>query len=223
MLNYTLTNNNFNQISPIEPIILDFYAYFLIIIFLLCVCCNSFLLISQSRYKELYSPSLNYLIIAITASNLFGSIQFPALIYSNFIRKWAFSKLFCHLIGWLMYFVGCMQVFLMAAICYETNFNITTPLGIEVIANIRAGLFLNDASEITVNILSLYNNSLLPLSGDGQSHDSDIGSDSNYLTTTNMLVGTNTTSTIAYIASRAIALTRNLTVRTKGYYDYSIL
>jgi hypothetical protein len=127
MLNYTLTNNNFNQISPIEPIILDFYAYFLIIIFLLCVCCNSFLLISQSRYKELYSPSLNYLIIAITASNLFGSIQFPVLIYSNFIRKWAFSKFLCHLAGWLMYFVGCMQVFLMAAICYERNFSITNP------------------------------------------------------------------------------------------------
>ena len=123
----SLTNNNLNQISPIEPIKLDFYAYFLIIIFLLCVCCNSFLLISQSRYKELYSPSLNYLIIAITASNLFGSIQFPALIYSNFIRKWAFSKLFCHLIGWLMYFVGCMQIFTMAAISFERYYILKNP------------------------------------------------------------------------------------------------
>jgi hypothetical protein len=127
MLNNTLIDNNYNQISPIGPIILDIYAYFLTIIFLLCVSCNSFLLISQSRHKELYSPSLNYLIIAITASNLFGSLQFPVLIYSNFIRKWAFSKLLCHLVGWLMYFVGCMQVFLMAAICFERNFSITNP------------------------------------------------------------------------------------------------
>jgi len=84
-----MNNNSFrnlNQISPLEPIWLDFFVCFLIITFVLCVSCNLCLLITFLRFKDLRC-SINYLIIAITISNLFGSLQFPFIIYSNYIRK----------------------------------------------------------------------------------------------------------------------------------------
>jgi hypothetical protein len=87
MQNISLNENNFNQTSPLKPFILDIYAGFLIITFFLCVICNSFLLITFIRFKELRLFSLNLLIIAISVCNLIGSLQFPALIYSNFVRK----------------------------------------------------------------------------------------------------------------------------------------
>jgi hypothetical protein len=86
MFNDSFKENSFNQISPIDPVVLNFYASFLIIIFFLCVICNSYLLITFVRFKDLLCP-LNMLIFAITACNLFASLQFPPVIYSNLIRK----------------------------------------------------------------------------------------------------------------------------------------
>ena len=86
MPNYSNESNDFNLISPIDPFILNFYASFLITIFLLCIICNSYLLITFVRFKDLLCP-LNMLIFAITACNLFASLQFPPVIYSNLIRK----------------------------------------------------------------------------------------------------------------------------------------
>jgi hypothetical protein len=111
-----------------------------------------------------------------------------------------------------------------SVVATRTNFTISTPLGIEVIANIRTGSYIGAiASDLTINLLSTYNNILTPLSGDGQSYDSDIGSDITYVTGTNMQIATDSSSQISYIASRATALNLPLVVRTKGYYDYSIL
>lgn len=83
MFNYS---NKENVLSPIEPFVLDLYASFLIIIFLLCIICNSHLLIAFVRFKDLRN-SVNMLIFAVTACNLLSSLQFPPIIYSNFIRK----------------------------------------------------------------------------------------------------------------------------------------
>ena len=116
-----------------------------------------------------------------------------------------------------------LDLSLASVVATRTNFPISTPLGIEVIANIRAGSYVGVASDLTINLLSNYNNTLTPLSGDGQSNDSDIGSDITYVTSTNMQIATDSSSQISYIASRASALTLPLVVRTKGYYDYSIL
>ena len=43
------------------------------------------------------------------------------------ITRWAFSKLLCQLLGCLMYFVGCMQIFTMAAISFERYYILKNP------------------------------------------------------------------------------------------------
>ena len=77
---------NKTKISPINTQILNAIGIYLFILFLLCILVNTLLLVIFARYKELRT-FLNKLIIVLTAFNLFGSIQFPFLIHSNFVHK----------------------------------------------------------------------------------------------------------------------------------------
>ena len=88
MYNSTVNFDKFN--SPLEPIILDAFAIFLTLIGIMCFSSNSYLAFIFIRYKELHTP-LNVLIVAITLSNLSGSIQFPFVIYSNYNHKYIIS------------------------------------------------------------------------------------------------------------------------------------
>ena len=78
---------NFDEFdSPLEPITLYSFAVFLTLIGIMCFFSNSYLVYIFIRFKELHTP-LNVLIVAITLSNLSGSIQFPFIIYSNYNHR----------------------------------------------------------------------------------------------------------------------------------------
>ena len=77
---------NKTKISPINSQILNAIGIYMLTLFLLCILVNILLLVIFARYKELRTL-LNKLIIVLTAFNLFGSIQFPFLIHSNFVHK----------------------------------------------------------------------------------------------------------------------------------------
>ena len=74
------------KISPINSKVLHTIGVYLIAVFLLCIFTNALLLTIFARFKKLRT-SLNKLIFVLTAINLFGSIQFPFVILSNFVHK----------------------------------------------------------------------------------------------------------------------------------------
>jgi hypothetical protein len=84
------------KISPINKELLNIIGSYLFILFLLCILVNTQLLIIFVRFKQLRT-SLNKLIIVLTAFNLFGSIQFPFLIHSNFVHKYINNNNFLNL------------------------------------------------------------------------------------------------------------------------------
>ena len=74
------------KISPINSKILYTIGVYLCFVFVLCIFINGILLTVFARFKKLRT-SLNKLIIVLTAINLFGSVQFPFVIHSNFAHK----------------------------------------------------------------------------------------------------------------------------------------
>lgn len=108
-----------------------------------------------------------------------------------------------------------------SVVATKTPIPVSAPLGIQTIVVCRAGVFTTSGVDININILSTYNNSLTPTDGDGNSLDADIGSDLGYVNGTNLLVATDLSSQIYYIASRSTAVSK-FVVRTKGYYDYTL-
>jgi hypothetical protein len=72
--------------SPINSKILYTIGVYLCFVFVLCIFINAILLSVYARFKKLRT-SLNKLIIVLTVINLFGSIQFPFVIHSNFVHK----------------------------------------------------------------------------------------------------------------------------------------
>ena len=87
--NDELKNANLAKISPINPITLNLIGVYLVIVFVLSVFINTILLYVFARFKQTRT-ALNKLIIVMTAINLFGSIQFPFVIQSNFAHKYIF-------------------------------------------------------------------------------------------------------------------------------------
>ena len=101
---------------------------------------NSLLLLVYIRFDNVRTP-INKVICVMTIFNLFGCVQFPLVIYSYFVHmsvksclalscfyfllwlyifsysfRWAFTELACILSGFVIYFVGCTQVYLMCAL-----------------------------------------------------------------------------------------------------------
>ncbi|RNA30611.1 rod opsin [Brachionus plicatilis] len=123
-----------NMKSPVNCIILNAIAVYCVILLLSSVFFNSLLLWVFYRYKELRT-SLNMLIIALTAYNLAASvIELPFVIISNFSCRWPFGRVGCHFSGVVMYIVGIIQIYLMAAISFERFFIIYKPMSIKSIS-----------------------------------------------------------------------------------------
>jgi hypothetical protein len=80
---------------------------------------NSALLYLIIKHKE-YKNSLNIYIIALIALNLFGTVlELPFIFVSNLYCRWVFGKFGCIASAYLMYFVGCTSIYLIAAISVE--------------------------------------------------------------------------------------------------------
>ena len=82
-----MTNNaEIVQISiQIDGLTLKIVGSYLILSLILNVILNSTLLLVFYRYRKLRTP-LNMLIIVTTIFNMFGSVQFPFIIYSNIVK-----------------------------------------------------------------------------------------------------------------------------------------
>lgn len=105
--------------SPIACWKLNIAATFIVFMLFCSVSANSTLLWVFYGNKELVTP-LNVFVIAMTTINLFGSIsEFTFIIASNYACRWVFGRLGCLSSGFVMYTVGMMQIYLMAAISFE--------------------------------------------------------------------------------------------------------
>ena len=85
-MNWTLKNEN--VISPVNKHILTISVIYLILILFLCVILNRLLLVIYFKHKKIRTP-LNQIIMIMTLFNLIGSIQFPFLIDSFMLKKYA--------------------------------------------------------------------------------------------------------------------------------------
>lgn len=113
--NWTLKNEN--VISPVDENILNLIGAYLVLTMFLCISVNWLLLIVFKRHKKLRTP-FNKLILAMTWFNLIGVVQLPFIIHSSFSRKWIWTKLGCIFCGYVVYFIGCLQIYLMTAVSY---------------------------------------------------------------------------------------------------------
>lgn len=117
--------------SPVECWKLNIVGVFITIMLFLSVSANSTLLFAFYNNKDLRTP-LNVFIIAMTTINLFGSIsEFTFIIASSFSCSWVFGRMGCYVSGFIMYTVGMMQIYLMAAISFERFYIIYKPMAIK--------------------------------------------------------------------------------------------
>lgn len=124
-MNWTLKNANVD--SPLNRAALELIGFYLVANFILCITVNSILLLVFIRYKKIRTP-LNQLIMVMTIFNLIGSIQFPFVIHSHMSYKWIWSKLICIFCGVVIYFIGCLQIFLMVSISYVRYYILVAPI-----------------------------------------------------------------------------------------------
>nr|QVK45899.1 G protein-coupled receptor [Proales similis] len=133
--NSTVSNQSYAEISQSglntpDCLHLQIIGIFCIILFLSSTFFNVALLRAFINYKELQT-SLNAFIIALTSFNLIGTVfELPFIIISNLRCRWAFSHFFCVASAYLMYFVGCTSIYLMAAIALQRFYIIYKPMEI---------------------------------------------------------------------------------------------
>lgn len=141
------TSNQYDKISPLDPVILNLIGIYFTIIFFLCVFFNLALLLIFVRHNEL-RIRLNIFVIAITVFNLFGSIVFPFVIHSTFNQRWTSTKHGCIFSGFIMYFSACTNVFLMSFISIERYYILKYPTRLKrlnkkkIITSISISIFL---------------------------------------------------------------------------------
>lgn len=127
--------------SPVECYKLNLIGILCILIFVLSSFFNSALLWTFIRNKSLRT-SLNIFIIALAGFNLFGTIvELPFIIVSNLSCRWIFGKFGCIFSAFIMYFIGCTSIYLMAAISFERFYIIYKPMSIRNV-NSRTNLLV---------------------------------------------------------------------------------
>lgn len=124
--NDTLVLDEF-PISPINCVVLNGIGFYMCFLLSGVVLVNALLLLTFLNNKDLRQP-INTFIIVITVLNLIGSVfEFPFVIGSTFSCRWIFGHSGCVLSAFLMYFVGCSSVYIMAAISVERFYTIYDP------------------------------------------------------------------------------------------------
>lgn len=123
--------NKFGITSPIECYKLKIIALYCLILLILSLIFNSLLILVFMRYRKLLT-TLNMFILTLTILNLIASIiEFSFVIPSNYSCKWIFDQWSCNFCGFVMYFVGCSGVYIVAAISIERYYIIYKPWLIE--------------------------------------------------------------------------------------------
>lgn len=143
-----MSNNTTNRFideysleSPVECYKLNLVGIFCLVLFLLSTFFNSTLLWTFIRQKSLRT-SINVFILALTCFNLFGTVvELPFIIVSNLKCRWVTGKFGCIFSAYIMYFIGCTSIYLMAAISFERFYIIYKPMSIRNV-NIRTNLLI---------------------------------------------------------------------------------
>ena len=138
----------FDYESPVECYKLKIIGLYCIVTMVAGIIFNSLLLWILLYFKE-FRTSINSFMIALSVINLIGCFfEFPFVIISNLSCKWTFKKIGCILSGFVMYFIGCTSIYLMAAISFERFYIIHKPMSVRTInkrlttgAIIACGLF----------------------------------------------------------------------------------
>ena len=107
--------DNSSEFSSVNETYLFLGGIYLILTMLLGIVLNGLLLFVYIRFESVRTP-FNFVIFVLTAFNLLSCIQFPFVIHSHFIRRFIWSKLVCIFSGFLIYFVGTLQIYLMCVI-----------------------------------------------------------------------------------------------------------
>ncbi len=140
--NYTSLGEDDFPISPISCFKLNLIALYLTMLLVASSVVNSFLAMAFLVYKELYK-SVNILVLACVLLNLLGSIlELPFVIGSNFACRWIFEKIGCYISAYLMYLVGCIQIYIMTAISMERYY---------IVRNLK--ILTNKTSEQSIKVL----------------------------------------------------------------------
>ncbi|RNA43725.1 vertebrate ancient opsin-like [Brachionus plicatilis] len=126
MLNYS--EYDLMKSSPVNCVNLRIIGTFTTLLFASCLLFNSILLWVFLKYKNMRSPT-NIFITALTILNLVGSIiEFPFIIASKFACRWIFHHTGCVFSAFIMYFIGCLSIYLLVAISFERYYITKNPL-----------------------------------------------------------------------------------------------
>ncbi|CAF1051697.1 unnamed protein product [Brachionus calyciflorus] len=114
---------------------LQIISFYLMVLFLSSLFCNIILLYIIYKFNR-FRTSLNIYILSLICLNLIGTlIELPITILSNFNCQWIFSQLGCVISGFLMYFIGCTSIYIMALISLERYFMIYNSLKTKLNSN----------------------------------------------------------------------------------------
>ena len=126
-------NDKYNVDSPTECWQLNIIAGYCIFIFISSFVVNLILLMIFYRKKKLRTPINSFVIYFTILSFVGATSEFSFIIPANIKCKWFWGKNGCFLSGFIMYWVGCLQIYLMAAISLERFVVIYKPFSLKAI------------------------------------------------------------------------------------------
>ena len=109
---------------------LFYIGIYLVFIFSLSVVSNSTLIGLFMKHKALRTP-INGLIMTIIAVNLAATFfELPMIAYTAFSCKFDYGVFGCNLEAFLLYYAGCVDIYLLAVISFERFWVIRNPMSI---------------------------------------------------------------------------------------------
>lgn len=147
--------------SPIECTILQILGWFHVLVFFGSLIFNAFLLwIFLNKKKNDPHNSIDIFVGVLAFLNFIGSlIEIPFVVLSQLHCRWVFKPIGCEFSAFVMYFVGCSSIHLMAAISVERYYTIKNRLINEVIS------YKTKIKIISICLLSGFFWAVLPILG----------------------------------------------------------
>lgn len=147
--------------SPIECTTLQILGWFHVLVFFGSLIFNAFLLwIFLNKKKNDPHNSIDLFVGVLAFLNFIGSlIEIPFVVLSQLHCRWVFKPIGCEFSAFVMYFVGCSSIHLMAAISVERYYTIKNRLIYEVIS------YKTKIKIISICLLSGFFWAVLPILG----------------------------------------------------------
>ncbi len=123
MKNYSNTVIRFSeQTSPVECYKLQILSLIYTVLFFLSLAINGIIFLAYLLNRSSKS-AIQLLVFSHTVINILATItEFPVLIISDALCRWPYGQDFCTVSGFIVYFIGCVSVYIMVAISLERLF-----------------------------------------------------------------------------------------------------